>query len=378
MSTSDLARRPAGVPGARHRGLDGLRGLAALSVVGFHLWLYARPDPPATAINGGFDMFASDLRWGLILFFVLSGFLLYRPWLAAAEDGGAPSLVGYLRRRGARILPAYYLALVGSIALLWNARSVPGVRLPSADTLPSFFVFGQNFSAHSLLTLDPPMWTLAVEVSFYLALPLLGLLALRLSRVPKWTLPAAIMAFGMAWSAALIELGGPLTLTKILPALLPYFGLGMLAATLTRKRTFGPRALGLIVLLGVGCQVVLESSASPTLIAFAHDLPVAVGFTALVVLASSARCPALLRARPLVAVGTVSYGLYLWHVPVIWWLRSVDALPLSPLAAAPVVLGLALALATLSWFCVERRAIAWAKRDRPGYSGRPIASMSTR
>src|SRR5207247_5448003 len=114
-------------------------------------------------------------------FFVLSGFLLFQPWVRSALTGTpAPRLGAYLLRRGARILPAYYLAVAGSIALLWAIKASPGVRFPATGDLWTFALFAQNFSDATLLKLDPPLWTLAVEVSYYLALPALGWLALRL------------------------------------------------------------------------------------------------------------------------------------------------------------------------------------------------------
>jgi len=160
-------------PRRRSDGLDGLRGLAALAVVGFHVWLYARLVPSA-AMTGFADHVWSAGRLGLVLFFALSGFLLYGQWVRAALGGARPPQIGaYLARRAARILPAYYLALAGSL-LLWSAAGTPGVRLPPASSLPLFAIFGQNFTSDSVMTLDPPTWTLAIEVSFYLALPLAG------------------------------------------------------------------------------------------------------------------------------------------------------------------------------------------------------------
>jgi peptidoglycan/LPS O-acetylase OafA/YrhL len=345
----------------RSPGLDGLRGIAALSVLLFHLWLYARADPAVAVAPGVVSYVWSDLRWGLLLFFVLSGFLLYRPWLALMETGGRPDLKRYARSRAARILPAYYLALAGSVLLLWGAGGVPGVRLPSDESLGLFLFFGQNFSNASLLTLDPPMWTLAVEVSFYLALPLLGAAAIRLGRRHLTWVPIALIAIGFLWGWIVDVSDGPLT--KVLPAMLPFFGIGMLAATLARGRTISRTdlaGLGAIAACGLLVQVGTQVYV-PSLAVDLHDLPIAVAFAAVVVLASSARSQRLLRWRPLNLLGTVSFGVYLWHVPVIWWLRARGLLPLEPLAALPVVLAPTLLIATLSWVLVERRAMAWAR-----------------
>jgi peptidoglycan/LPS O-acetylase OafA/YrhL len=350
-------------PGLRRSpGLDGLRGIAALSVLLFHLWLYARVDPGAATAPSAAAYAWSDLRWGLLLFFVLSGFLLYRPWIAMIGTTERPDLMRYFRSRAARVLPAYYLALAGSCLLLWHAGGVPGVRLPSHDSLGLFLVFGQNFSGASLLTLDPPMWTLAVEVSFYLALPLLGTAAIRLGRRHQTWMPIALIVLGIAWGWVVNVPDGPLT--KVLPAMLPFFGLGMLAATLAHGRTLRRTGVAGLVALAVGgllAQLAAQIYA-PTLSLSLHDLPIAVAFAAIVVLAASPRSPRPLSWKPLDRLGTISYGIYLWHVPVIWWLRARGLLPLEPVAALPVVLAPTLLIATMSWFLVERPMMAWARR----------------
>jgi peptidoglycan/LPS O-acetylase OafA/YrhL len=307
---------------------------------------------------------------------VLSGFLLYRPWVEMLGTAGKPDLKRYLRNRWTRILPAYYLALVGSLVLLSGSAGVPGVRLPSDDSSWLFLVFGQNFSNGSLLTLDPPMWTLAVEVSFYLALPLLGAAALRLGRERRVLLPLLLIGLGLTWSWTLDVSGvaaGPLT--KVLPAMLPFFGLGMLAAALapsTAIRRLDAARLLAIAVGGLVLQLAVQLYAPASFFIAVHDVPIAVAFAAMVVLAASPRSPRVLARGPLKWLGVVSYGLYLWHVPVIWWMRSRNLLPLDPLGALAVVAPPALLLATMSWFLVERPMMAWA-RARGSADPRPRA-----
>jgi peptidoglycan/LPS O-acetylase OafA/YrhL len=97
-----------------------------------------------------------------------------------------------------------------------------------------------------------------------------------------------------------------------------------------------------------------------------RDSLAAFGFAAVVAAAlwldPASRSPLL---RPLAAVGTVSYGLYLWHVPLIWWLRSQDALPLNLAGGLAVVLPLSLLVAAASWLAVERPVLRWAHRATP-------------
>ncbi len=86
--------------------------------------------------------------------------------------------------------------MAGSIALLWSIKGAPGVRFPPTSDLWLFGVFGQNLTDATALKLNPPLWTLAVEVSYYLVLPALGWLALRLrgaGRTGQLAVPVAMI-----------------------------------------------------------------------------------------------------------------------------------------------------------------------------------------
>ncbi len=234
--------------------IDGLRGLAALSVFAFHAWLYTMSRPTASQRDSLADYAANELRVGLVLFFVLSGFLLSRPWFAAAlEERRPPDLRRYLRSRVARIAPAYYVALVGSIGLLWGLAGTPGLRLPPASDLPLYFLFAQNTSPSSVMKLNPPMWSLAVEVGFYALLPVIGLLATKLAprRRAQALVPLALLALGVAWNVALAGRGLGMTYSKTLAAMLPYFAIGMLAALALYRRTPSARARRTMIAAGV-------------------------------------------------------------------------------------------------------------------------------
>ena len=102
-------RRPAlsSVPN-RSAAIDGIRGLAALSVLGFHVWLY-RENRPMGERTLLFDQVGFALHLGLVCFFVLSGFLLYRAFARAALGGPRAQVGTYAIRRVARIVPAYYV-----------------------------------------------------------------------------------------------------------------------------------------------------------------------------------------------------------------------------------------------------------------------------
>lgn len=370
--------QPTGSAAPRDAALDGLRAVAALSVFGFHAWLYTLNDvhvatAPRTLAN---DRFA-ELRVGLVLFFVLSGFLLYRAWVRSSLAGTpGPKTSTYAVRRLGRIVPAYWLAIIGSALLLYPIAGSPGVRLPPTELLPLFFIFAQNFSAQTLLKLDPPMWTLAVEASFYLVLPLVGWCALRSGRTRRAqaAIPIVLLMVGVVFNYVLAQqIEPPLGLSKSLPAMLPYFAVGMLAAVLLERRTMSLAAsrlwIGAGVLL-VAADVYMQLRGNTALrvadldlLRITRDLPAGIGF-ALIVAAAAAQPPRSLELRPLVWVGAVSYGLYLWHVPVLLVLRADGLMPLTPWGATLVGLPISLLLGWLSLRLIERPAMAWSRRTK--------------
>ena len=361
----------------RSAAIDGLRAVAALSVVMYHSWLYTLPHVTAAHRAALSDQVLHELRLGLVLFFVLSGFLLYQPWVRSALAGApAPRLQDYLLRRAARILPAYYVAVAGAIALVWSLAGTPGVRLPSAGALWTFLVFAQNFSDATLLKLDPPLWTLAVEVSFYLALPALGWLALRLrhsGRSGQLAVPLAFLLFGFAYNHA-IDGGAADWPTKVLPAMAQYFAIGMIAAVLAHGREPGARmtralfAGGALLVLGDAWWAADAATRGShgALLHVLRDAPAAAGFACIVAAAArTTRPPRLLSARPVAWTGNVSYGVYLWHVPLLLFLRGHHVLPLSPIGALVVVTPLSVAVAAASWYGIERPVQERARRAAP-------------
>jgi peptidoglycan/LPS O-acetylase OafA/YrhL len=370
-------------PTPRNRALDGLRGLAALSVLAYHAWMYSRSVPTAGGRVTASDTILHELRIGLVLFFVLSGYLLYRPW----AEGRPPRIERYALARALRIVPAYLVALAGAVLLLWPIGDAAGVRLPPADQLPLFLVFAQNFSDDTVMRLDPPMWTLAVEVSFYAILPLLGAAALRL-RGGRLLVPLALLGAGVAynlWLAGMTVVTQPAA--KSLPAMAPYFAFGMLAAVVLA--TWRPGAGARVALLAGGAALVLGDLVWQAALAadgrsdlwprILRDAPAAAGFAAIVAAVAASgrgaearpdRTARALGWRPLAATGTVSYGLYLWHVPLLLWLRAQGLLPANALGALLVVAPFAFAAALASWRLVERPLLeagapALRRRRRP-------------
>lgn len=368
---------------ARRKEIDGVRGVAALAVFGFHAWLYTLPVVAASRRSTVGDFVLHELRLGLVLFFVLSAYLLFAPW---AGERAAPRARAFLRHRAARILPGYWLALAGSTALLWDLAGTPGVRLPPAESLGLFAVLAQNASSATVMKLDPPMWTLAVEASFYLCLPALGALAVRL-RNGHLVVPLGFAAAGIAWNAVTQSHGLGMTWTKTLPAMAPYFACGMLAAAAHARRPAAKsRSAVAAAVFAVGVSLIttdavaqsLQAAGMPRMVPLAlRDLPAALGCAlALWALPAVAVVRRALSSRLVASVGTVSFGLYLWHVPVLLWLRGNELLPLDPIGATIVALPTSLAIAAASWHLLERPAIRWSRtvgRPRPAGRVRAVA-----
>jgi peptidoglycan/LPS O-acetylase OafA/YrhL len=386
MAPSERTRRAAG--------LDGLRALAALSVLCFHAWLYGFDVPSAVTRTTTFDRVMFEMRLGLVFFFVLSGYLLYRAFARAALTGdGRVDVRRYARRRVARIVPAYWVATLGAIALLWGARGQPGVRLPAASDLPLFAVFGQNYSLDTIMRLNPVTWTLCVEAVFYVLLPVLGVLAWRLgprARGRQAVLVGALIPLGLVWNQLVHDQGWNIIASKALPAYLPYFAFGMLLALWAEWRRergaaqLSTRATAALVVAGfaiVLADAYWHATAAPravnTWLAVLADIPAGLGF-ALVVGAAVAGGGAPTRwmsVRPLAWVGLVSYGVYMWHVPLILFARRLDVLPGAYVPRLLFMLVPVLLVAAASWYLVERPAIAWAARSRQSRRDRRVQAQ---
>ena len=375
MAPSERMRRAAG--------LDGLRALAALSVLSFHVWLYGFRNPSGVVRDGLFDHVMFEMRLGLVFFFVLSGYLLHRAFARAALTGeGRVDVRRYARRRIARIVPAYWVATIGAIALLWGGSGTPGIRLPAASDLPLYAIFAQNYSLDTIMRLNPVTWTLCVEAAFYILLPLIGALAWRAG--PRaWgrqaVLVGALIPLGISWNQLGHDNGWNIIATKALPAYLPYFAVGMLVALWAEWRhergagSLGSGTTALLVLAGfatVAGDAYWHATAAPRVVneplAVLADIPAGLGFGLVVAAAVAGRGAATrwMSVRPLAWAGLVSYGVYMWHVPVILFARRMDVFPGAFLPRLLLVLPPILLVAAASWYLVERPLIARAARPR--------------
>lgn len=379
--------------------IEGLRAIAAVMVLFFHLQGEVNLTHPRL-IGGPFpDLFARLGPFGVAIFFCLSGFLLYRPYaLATLAATPFPRLGPYYVRRFLRIFPAYWVAL----GVLIATANFHVVR--NAADFVGFFALLQNYRTGYLLLGIGVAWTLVIEVSFYLVLPVLAvafrggatrskgvLLRRQLIGVAVMGLVAVAVRVWTYWfkPSGGLRYGAyqPLrSLTHWLPGYLDWFAIGMALAVgvawvqtggaMVRPVRWMAQHAGVTWLVAIGGYVVLAFvdpprpgvAATPTVaLVVGTALPLLAGLLVLpIALAPEAGgLRTVLRSRPFIAVGMVSYGIYLWHQTVIRWTRdwmTNGVIPRSALVQVLLVVTITGVLAALSYFVVERPFMQFSAR----------------
>jgi len=370
-SEGDAPATVAAAPGSpRYPLLDGLRAVAAGLVLVYHGVLLA---------DNGNGRLVRDLgQQGVAIFFVLSGFLLYGPFVRARVHGhGLPSLRDYARRRAVRIVPAYWLALTYAL-LVAGATSVTAGHTPIYYLLLQDYVNGARY--HGL----PVTWSLSIEATFYILLPLLAYIAIRLARwgSERWQmLPEALIIAGFVIVPAALHFlhpGAP-------PTILSYtdwFAGGMLLA-LVAVHLREPRSLPVSVSVAVwviGVVVFVgETHTQPFGGYFGHVLMAVTAVaivTPAVFPAQRGVVTAALELPGLAWLGTVSYGIYLWHMPIMSTILKVHhlgAVPLILIAAALTVV-----IAAASYRFLEAPLIRRFRTRRAWNAGRPRLTKTPR
>lgn len=376
--------------------LTGLRGFAALMVVLIHS--AGRTDYPGFGVQ----------TYGPVSLFVLSGFLLYRPWSTwAIGQGSRPSVRTFTRRRLYRIFPAYLVVLF-AVAVLYPPSQANGWDgWFRAVTLTGIY------ASDGLRPGLEQTWSLGTELSWYVALPVMGLVVglLARGRTPRVGFWLVAVALGLSipvtaawrWWVHVEDLGPRFTFSFWLPGFLVCFAVGAFVAHLLNGERAGLVSLrGLravvarlwpaLLVLVVATAVTLSPLAGPDGYVPATFSERQVRFTCATVLAGTLLVAAatgpltspinkVLGSRWLGAVGRWSYGIYLWHLPVIVMLaddfrwRSGGwgfVLWLGTILAITVPLGAA------SWAWVERPAIARSRATRrPSRAGEESVPAAT-
>jgi peptidoglycan/LPS O-acetylase OafA/YrhL len=362
---------------------DGYRAIAVTCVVLLHVafasgFMYRHPSVGGYLFNGDF---------GVTLFFVISGFLLYRPFASSHLAGRpGPAVRSYFRRRALRILPAYWVALTVIVYVLHqqHIRSFKEFLL----LYGLLQIYSEPYHFHGI----QQAWSLGTEVSFYVFLPLYALGVRRLSAGLKprhklsleLGLVALLYAIGLTSRFVLMTSRGQDTYSlTTLPVYLDLFALGMGLAALSAwdasRSTRDPRLAAMGRRPWLWCLVAV---AAYWTVVNRLDIPIdyspltpgqwvardaLFGLAAFSLLVPGVFGPQsrggvrrFLRLRPVQFVGLVSYGIYLWHEAAIDLYQSwtntrffTGALPLMLIGTAAITLAIAVA----SYVVVERPAL---------------------
>lgn len=297
---------------------EGMRACAAMGVVLTHV---AFQTGTSAGVLGRL-LHRFDLA--VAVFFALSGFLLWRGHAAAARGlRHRPATGHYLRSRLVRIMPGYLVAVVVILTLLPEAnRASPTVWLANL-TLTQVYV---PLTLTAGLT---QMWSLSVEVSFYLALPILALLAYRLPVRARVPVIAAVAAASLGWGLLPIHTAAGVNFLNWPPAYASWFAAGMLLAEWTVSDIGWPHrlarnrwAIASIALVAflisasplAGPENLIPATLDQFVVRTLMGAIVAGALLAPFVLDGPDTPHRILGSAVMVVLGRWSYGLFIWHL----------------------------------------------------------------
>jgi peptidoglycan/LPS O-acetylase OafA/YrhL len=369
--------RPAGSSQRYMPGLDGLRALAVLAVIAYHIGLSWAP--------GGL--------LGVGVFFTLSGYLITDLLMSQQESTGSLRMLDFWRRRARRLLPALFVMLAvvaGWVALLQRGQlpAVRGATIAAATYVSNWWLIAQNSSYFARFGPPSPLghlWSLAVEEQFYLIWPWLLLLGLWLTR--RWPgRERRLMLLTMALALAIASIAAMASLyhpgydpTRVYDgtdtrafALLIGAALAFacpssrMAETVSARRRLLLDVAGAAGLVAIALLIWRTGQYSPFLYRGGMvALSVATAAVVWSVASPASRVGALLGRQPLRWIGVRSYGIYLWHYPIIVLTTPPNATP--TLARSSLQVAASIAVAALSWRFIEepiRRGAIGRWRDR--------------
>jgi peptidoglycan/LPS O-acetylase OafA/YrhL len=364
--------------------INGLRGFALAGVIWHHLFgLYFKPGSAVAldpAPEGGFFL---SYGWiGVQLFFVLSGFVLYLPYAEGrARLATGADAVAFYRRRAARLLPLYYLVVL--LCLVFNQSPPEGAKFGAELVSMGLVLFpftGHGFEPY----LNPPLWSLGVEIWFSVLFPVV---VLALQRFGALRLIAATLVIGCASRALglILEPGAAaLPLTTGLSANLEVFAAGMVLAQWYVNRAARPLLLayplpvaaigGVLVAAAIGAKHAALPG-TPVLFPDLLTLGLSLAIAGLLAL-KTGPVRAVFANRPIQLVGMMCYSLYVWHEPLLRHVFQADIAPLDGLAETlPVYLTLLAGVGALSYRFIEFGRVAdW----RTLFLIQPAAAMPQR
>ncbi|WP_444925727.1 acyltransferase family protein [Microbulbifer sp. TRSA002] len=346
------------------RDIDGLRALAVLPVVLAHAGL--------PGFSGGFV--------GVDIFFVISGYLITS--ILVKEIGEHRfSLANFYERRARRILPALFFVLATSIVAGWFVLPPDPFKELGQSALATLlfasnFWFWQSTEDYFGSGADwQPLlhtWSLSVEEQFYLFFPLLLCLLASRSRRSKLLVVAGLSILSLVYSVWATK-AQPFANYFLTPSRVWELGLGALLALGVFPQVRKAWLLELVAAAGITMilySVFVYDSSTP-FPGIAALLP-CIGAAVLIWTGGNRETiiARLLRLRIIVAIGLISYSLYLWHWPVLVLLRLLNGSAELPLAMALVAIALSLILAWFSWRFVEA---PFRRASERGFSRRNLA-----
>lgn len=302
--------------------IEGLRAVGALGVLFAHIFYTAHPGAYAYSTFGHRLLTSTGL--GAFMLMGLSGYLLFWPYVRRDYgDGEGVALADYARNRMLRLLPAYYVVLV--VALVWLQHG------GTWNQWWRFATFTENFSHSTIGTVDGPMWTLVVELCFYILLPIIAFALGRLSGGRPRVAAALLLAL-VGGSVALYTIKVETLNADLIWQYSPltnffYLGAGMLLAFLRLEWQRRPPRL-LRTPLGRAELWLAAAFALWLWIAwkFKHTDLIAISsfltIGAYVLPLRRGPLTAIVGWRPVAAIGVASYSLYLWHGLVLEWLTT--------------------------------------------------------
>jgi peptidoglycan/LPS O-acetylase OafA/YrhL len=298
-------------------GLDGIRGLAALYVVSYHVFLRAFPGrsaehAPFWAAGFGYGRFA------VAVFIVLSGFSLGVG--AARADWRLASVKNFACRRAWRILPPYWAALAFSLLMTWFVLAQPGWQVPDLKSVAVNGLLMQDVIGAP--SPNRAFWSIAIEAQLYLAFPLLILAVRRLGAIAMLAVVSApVLTLGVL--SAVHERAATGLVNQYTPDLAVLFAIGVAAAGITsidgpQARPWHRYAVGGAV--PVLALIVWQGRAWTEGNLFWVDLALGPAIGCLLAAVATGRptwLVGLLDRHPLRRLGSFSYSLYLTHLPIV-------------------------------------------------------------
>ncbi|HEY2476532.1 MAG TPA: acyltransferase [Candidatus Cybelea sp.] len=350
--------------------LDGLRGLAVLLVLWYHVWEFSWLTPPESLAFLPATGFV-----GVILFFFLSGFVISYPFVRSrAHQTRRPSWANFAWRRFIKIVPSYALSIAVAYAIGYAQLQPDAKPLPDLTT---HFLFVHTWFPNRFGTINGVLWTLAIEVEFYFVFPLIWWLFAR----RPYLVTAGMIAIAWIWRVSLAHCCYSTlfpTYEENLPGYLDIFGFGMISAHLFVALSSRPRPLlaklGPLIALA-GFVMFWELLVSVYGYRFADQwagvwqierrplLGLAFALIALGSLVSPKWWQLLLDNPPLRFLATISYNLYLYHQMVA---RQLIWHHVPPYQGDPhydtqwqvrftgLAIAVNIALATVVTYCFER------------------------